>query len=51
MIPSEVYALACAIGKCGPEDEPDNECIAIAWELTGYLQTSGFRIVKKDQPA
>lgn len=51
MIPSEVYALACAIGKCGPNEEPDGECISIAWELTGYLQTSGFRIVKKEAAA
>lgn len=48
MIPPEIYALACAIGKCGPDDEPDAECLGIAWEMSGHLQTSGFRIVVKD---
>lgn len=47
MIPTEVYELARAIGKCGSDDEPDKECIAIAWEIVGYLQTSGYRIVAK----
>jgi len=47
MIPPEIYALACAIGKCGPDDEPDSECIGIAWEISGYLQGAGFLIVAK----
>ena len=50
MIPIEVYRLACAIGKCGPDDEPDDECVRIAWELVNHLDSNGYRIVKEPQP-
>lgn len=51
MIPTEVYELARAIGKCGADEIPDDECIGIAWEIVGYLQASGYRIVPKASDA
>lgn len=50
MIPTEVYELARAIGKCRDDESPDDECVGIAWEIYGYLQASGYRIVPKSQP-
>lgn len=46
MIPTEIFMLACAIGKCGPEDDPDEECIAIAWELAKHLKSNGYYITR-----
>lgn len=51
MIPPEIYALARAIGMCGPDEEPDSECIGIAWKLAGYLLSDGFKIVKEAETA
>ncbi len=44
MIPPEIYALARAIGKCGPDDEPDGECIGIAWQIAVHLRNNSFRV-------